>query len=186
VLAWGIGDTVWTFTVADLRDPPFPSYADIGFLCVYPPAYGAIVLLLRGRVGRLHTSLWLDGVIGGLAVAAVGTAVVFQAVLKMIGGSPAAVATNLAYPLADLPALAVGPGSLGLLARGVLRSDHTLRLNPLALVLAAATIVFVIVRMALTFAENMRMVSSFRTEARTDALTGLANRRKLLDDLGRA
>ena len=36
-----------------------------------------------------------------------------------------------------------------------------------------------IVRMALTFAENMRMVSSFRAEARTDALTGLANRRKL-------
>ena len=29
------------------------------------------------------------------------------------------------------------------------------------------------------------MVASFRAEARTDALTGLANRRKLLDDLGR-
>ena len=113
VLAWGIGDTVWTFTVADLRDPPFPSYADIGFLCVYPPAYGAIVLLLRGRVGRLHTSLWLDGVIGGLAVAAVGTAVVFQAVLKMIGGSPAAVATNLAYPLADLTLIALVVWALG-------------------------------------------------------------------------
>jgi two-component system cell cycle response regulator len=268
VLAWGVGDTVWTFTVADMANPPFPSYADIGFLCVYPPAYAAIVLLLRGRIGRLHSSLWLDGVIGGLAVAAVGTAVVFQAVLKMIGGSPAAVATNLAYPLADLTlialvvwalgvvgwrpgrawgliaagllvfsvsdclylyetavgsyvygsatdlgwvagglllawaawqpraeatdvlvegrALLVAPVTFGVLALGVLVYDHMHPVNTLALVLATATILFVIVRMALTFAENMRMVASFRTEARTDALTGLANRRKLLDDLGRA
>src|SRR4051812_49827852 len=42
VLAWGIGTTVWTFSVAGLDDPPFPSYADIGFLAVYPPAYVAI------------------------------------------------------------------------------------------------------------------------------------------------
>jgi diguanylate cyclase (GGDEF)-like protein len=268
VISWGVGDTVWTFTVADMPDPPFPSYADVGFLCVYPPAYAAIVLLLRGRVGRLHASLWLDGIIGGLAVAAVGTAVVFQAVLKMLGGSPAAVATNLAYPLADLTlialvvwalgvvgwrpgrawgfiaagllvfsvsdclylyetavgsyvygsatdlgwvaggvllawaawqpraeasdvlvegrALLVAPATFGLLALGVLLYDHVRPLNALALTLASLTIVFVIARMALTFAENMRMVASFRTEARTDSLTGLANRRKLLDDLGRA
>src|SRR5690348_6083662 len=268
VLSWGIGDTVWTFTVANMPNPPFPSYADIGFLCVYPPAYGAIVLLLRSRVGRLHTSLWLDGLIGGLAVAAVGTAVVFQAVLRVLGGSHAAVATNLAYPLADLTlialvvwalgvvgwrpgrawgliaagllvfsisdclylyetavgsyvygsptdlgwvagglllawaawqpraeqvdvvvegrALLVAPVTFGVLALGVLVYDHVQRVNPLALVLAALTIVFVIIRMALTFAENMRMVASFRAEARTDALTGLGNRRKLLDDLDRA
>ena len=267
VLAWGIGDTVWTFTVAGDADPPFPSYADIGFLLVYPPAYVGLVLMLRARVARLHTSLWLDGVIGGLAVAAVGTAVVFQAVLKMTGGSPAAVATNLAYPLADLTLIAlvvwalgvvgwrpgrawgliaagllvfsisdclylyetavgsyvygsatdlgwvagglllawaawqpraettdvivegrsllVAPVTFGLVALGVLVSDHASPVNPLALALAAGTIVVVIVRMAMTFAENMRMVASFRAEARTDALTGLANRRKLLDDLGR-
>ena len=79
VIAWGIGNTVWTFTVANLPTRRFPSYADIGFLAVYPPAYVAIVLLLRSRAGGLRSSLWLDGVIGGLAVAAVGTAVVFQA-----------------------------------------------------------------------------------------------------------
>ena len=49
--------------------------ADVGFLAVYPPAYVAIVLLLRSRVDHMRSSLWLDGVIGGLAVAAVGTAV---------------------------------------------------------------------------------------------------------------
>ena len=82
VAAWGIGDTIWTFTVANDPNPPYPSIADIGFLAVYPPAYAAIVLLLRSRAGTLRGSLWLDGVIGGLAVAALGTAVVFQAVLE--------------------------------------------------------------------------------------------------------
>jgi diguanylate cyclase (GGDEF)-like protein len=107
VSAWGVGNTIWTFTVANDPTPPFPSIADIGFLSVYPPAYVAIVLLLRSRAGKLRGSLWLDGVIGGLAVAALGTAVVFQAVLGTIGGSPAAVATNLAYPLADVTLIAL-------------------------------------------------------------------------------
>jgi two-component system cell cycle response regulator len=102
VLAWGTGNTVWTFTVANLPDPPFPSYADIGFLAVYPPIYVAIILLLRSRVDHVRPSLWLDGLIAGLAVGAVGTALVFPAVLGTLGGSRAAVATNLAYPLADL------------------------------------------------------------------------------------
>jgi hypothetical protein len=107
VAAWGIGDTIWTFTVANDPNPPYPSIADIGFLAVYPPAYAAIVLLLRSRAGTLRGSLWLDGVIGGLAVGALGTAVVFQAVLGTIGGSRAAIATNLAYPLADVTLIAL-------------------------------------------------------------------------------
>jgi diguanylate cyclase (GGDEF)-like protein len=37
--------------------------------------------------------------------------------------------------------------------------------------------------MALTFAENLRMIAQSRAEARTDLLTGLGNRRKLFDDL---
>src|SRR3954463_8489249 len=107
VLAWGVGDTIWTFTVANMENPPFPSVADIGFLSVYPPAYVGIVLLLRSRIGRLHTSLWLDGVIGALAIASLGCAVVFEAVLGTTGGSRAAVATNLTYPLADLTLIAL-------------------------------------------------------------------------------
>ena len=98
-----IGNTVWTFTVADLPDPPYPSVADIGFLAVYPPAYVALVLLLRSRVRELRSSLWLDGVISGAAVGAIGTAVILPAILNAAGGSSrAAVTTNIAYPLLDL------------------------------------------------------------------------------------
>jgi two-component system cell cycle response regulator len=268
VTAWGIGDTIWTFTVANDPTPPFPSIADIGFLAVYPPAYVAIVLLLRSRTGTLRGSLWLDGLIGGLAVAALGTAVVFQAVLGTIGGSPAAVATNLAYPLADLTLIALvvwalavtgwrpdrtwaliasgllvfsisdclylyhtatgsyvygsptdlgwiaggvllawaawqpqrectkanvegwplllAPVTFALLALGVLVYDHMHRVNALSLVLATAAILAVIARMAMTFAENMQMITHSRGEARTDVITGLGNRRRLYDDLGTA
>jgi diguanylate cyclase (GGDEF)-like protein len=268
VLAWGIGDTIWTFTVAGMENPPFPSYADAGFLAVYPPAYVAIVLLLRSRAGRLRASLWLDGVTGGLAVAAIGTAIVFQAVLHTLGGSPAADATNLAYPLADLTLLALvvwalgvtgwradrtwslvaaglivfsvsdclylyetavgsyvygSPTDLGWVAGGVLLAwaawqprseqtksamegwpillapvvfgllglsvllyDHFHPVNGLALVLASLTVVAVLARLAMTFAENMRMLAGSRHEARTDELTELGNRRRLFDDLDSA
>src|SRR5207247_2231359 len=112
VAAWGVGDTIWTFAIESDPSPPFPSIADIGFLAVYPLAYASILLLLRSRMGTLRGSLWLDGIIGGLAVAALGTAVVFQAVLGTIGGTPAAVATNLSYPLADLTLIALVVWSL--------------------------------------------------------------------------
>jgi diguanylate cyclase (GGDEF)-like protein len=55
--------------------------------------------------------------------------------------------------------------------------------NALALILALATLTAVIVRMAVTFRENIRLLQSSRREALTDALTGLGNRRKLLQDL---
>ena len=102
LLAWGAGDTYWTFWVAGRPSAPSPSFADLGYLAVYPLAYVALVLLLRARVPRLHPSLWLDGVLGALAVAAAGAAIVFPVVQRTLGGPPAVVATNLAYPLADL------------------------------------------------------------------------------------
>ncbi len=53
---------------------------------------------MRGFQGNL----WLDGLIAALSVAALGAAIVFDEVLSTTGGNPLMVATNLAYPLADL------------------------------------------------------------------------------------
>jgi diguanylate cyclase (GGDEF)-like protein/putative nucleotidyltransferase with HDIG domain len=263
---WGIGNVYWTIWLLDLESPPFPSIADAFWIAIYPPSYVALGLLLRSRLAEFRASLWLDGVIAALALAALSAAVVFDAVLEATGGShPAAVATNLTYPLADLLLLALvvatiaasgwrpdrawallglglaiftlsdsfflyqtatgsyvagTPVDLGWVAAsvfvawaawqpqaqlrpvvrdgwwvlapplafaslgvGLLVYDHYVRINPLALGLATLCLLAVLARLAITFGENMRMLGASRHEARTDALTGLGNRRKLMDDL---
>lgn len=79
----------------------------------------------------------------------------------------------------------VVPVGFGLLGLTLLVYDHFHRLNAAALVLSALAIAAVIGRMALTFHENVQLLQRSRAEADTDALTGLANRRKLLADLER-
>jgi two-component system, cell cycle response regulator len=114
VVSWTAGDLYWVFFLRDDATVPFPSLADAFYLGFFPPAYISFVLLLRARLGDVPRSLWLDGVIGGLTVSALGAAVLFQAVLDSTEGSALAVATNLAYPLGDLLLLALVFGFLGL------------------------------------------------------------------------
>jgi two-component system, cell cycle response regulator len=75
------------------------------------------------------------------------------------------------------------PVGFGLLGLGLLVYDHFHRLNHAALIFSTAAIGAVIGRMALTFRENTKLLQQSRRDAETDALTGLANRRKLLLDL---
>jgi diguanylate cyclase (GGDEF)-like protein/putative nucleotidyltransferase with HDIG domain len=58
-----------------------------------------------------------------------------------------------------------------------------LHFNAVALGLAVVALAVVLIRMALALRENHELLSASRVEATTDALTGLANRRRLLDDL---
>ncbi len=61
----------------------------------------------------------------------------------------------------------------------VLVAAAVVSVNALAVVFAAAALVAVMVRLILTFRENLAMLAASRDEALTDALTGLANRRAL-------
>jgi two-component system, cell cycle response regulator len=72
-----------------------------------------------------------------------------------------------------IPLLFGGLG-LGLLVYGAIE-----RITGLAIALAAASLIGVMVRLLLTFRENITMLSHSRGEALTDPLTGLANRRAL-------
>ena len=103
IIAWAAGDTVYGFWLADMPTVPVPSLADAGWLAFYPLAYLAIILLLRAQVSGLRRGLWLDGIIGVLAVGALSTAVLSETLLSnALSGTHAAVVTNMAYPIGDL------------------------------------------------------------------------------------
>jgi len=111
---WTIGDLYYYFALSGDAIVPIPSLADGFYLAFYPAGYGALAMLLRSRMQGFRGHLWLDGLIASLAVAALGAAVVFGEVLKTTGGSALVVATNLAYPLADLLLLSLVVAMFGL------------------------------------------------------------------------
>jgi diguanylate cyclase (GGDEF)-like protein len=259
IALWAAGNLTWFLQVGPGGSAPVPSISDLGFLGFYPPAYLAIGLLLRARGARIHASMWLDGVVAGLTVAAIAAAVLFDWVSDATGGAVATVAVTLAYPVADLLMLALIAGTLVLhggrpmrslvvlgaglavftigdalflfqtssgdyvtgtpisaawpvgcaimsfapwtrarrfemewagtgvvllpavctaVGLAILVASRFWDVSTLAFALAAAAIVAAAARTALTFRE-VRELADRRTEARTDELTGLANRRAL-------
>ena len=107
LLLWTAGDLYYLVFLSGLDEIPIPSISDPFYLAFYPVSYVALALLLRARIDRFRGNPWLDGLIASLAVAAFGAAVIFDEVISTTGGSPLVVATNLAYPLADLLLLAL-------------------------------------------------------------------------------
>jgi two-component system cell cycle response regulator len=269
IASWAVGEIYWSLFFADDSSPPAPSVADGFYLALYPALYVAIVLLGRSRMRSFRQSMWLDGAIGGLAVASVTAALIFEPVLHSTGGGAASVATNLAYPVADLlllgllmgvlaltgwrPARALGlmavalacngvadgvylyqvakstyvdgsildtvwllsvfllataawqpvpprrsaddvtswrllaaPAVSALVAIGVLAYGNRAHIGTLALGLAVGALLLVVVRAGASVRENLQLLVATRVDALTDALTGLHNRRALLEDLSAA
>ena len=74
------------------------------------------------------------------------------------------------------------PCMVALLALAVL-AVGSFRALPVGPILATATLALVILRLAITLAENQRRLAASRLEAHTDSLTRLGNRRRLAHDL---
>lgn len=87
--------------------------------------------------------------------------------------------TNQRRPADDSPRLLIAPLVSGAVGLELLVYASTGDLNPLAVALSAAALVFVLIRFTLTFRQNVAMLRATRDEALTDALTGLGNRRAL-------
>jgi two-component system cell cycle response regulator len=264
---YAAGNIYWQFAYADVEAAPYPSLADACWLGVCPAFYVGVVLLVRERMPHLDSRLWLDGIVAALTTSAVSAALVFGALQVSTGGEPAAVATNLAYPLGDMILLAsvigamaagrsrldrswlwfgagiaafavsdsiyllqiakdtyvgdtlldigwlvagllvgiaawqpsvrrrstgdelpsiIAPTVLALASLALLVYDHFHPINLLAVVLSAAALVAVLIRLSLTHRESRSNLVTTRVQARTDSLTGLGNRFALQRALERA
>jgi diguanylate cyclase (GGDEF)-like protein len=117
LFAFAAGDVYWTVVLTHSDHIPVPSPADAGYLLFYPGAYAAIVLLVRARADRLTPALWLEGIIGSFAVAAIGAAVLEKPIEASTGGDWLTVAPSIAYPLADILLLSLVVGVLILTGR---------------------------------------------------------------------
>jgi two-component system, cell cycle response regulator len=269
-LACAVALSFWTGQLYYIVMPDaavtFPAIPDYMALVFYIASLVAIVFFVKSRLdGRRH-SLWLDGVIGGLATAAVVSLLVFRVAISGSGVDSQIVDGQLGYAISDLfivgflgavallgrwrlgaggsaivgafVALAVGdalyvtavadgrsasafvsalwalgaltfagaatsprrvatPGSpaglmpvvlLGLSAMSALFLLLAYRFGlegdtPALSALAGAVLAVTVVRFCVSLLENSRMLASSRHDALTDSLTGLANRRSLMDDL---
>jgi hypothetical protein len=118
---WFAGDVYWTVALSGDRSVPYPSISDVLYLANYLLDYLGIVLIARARSSRFDPVRWLDGVIGGLAAAAVAAMFLAPALVDAFEGDTAAVATNLAFPLGDalLLSFVVGALAVGIADRGI-------------------------------------------------------------------
>jgi two-component system, cell cycle response regulator len=100
------GEIYYAAALAGQATVPIPSPADAGYLAFYPLAYAALIALLRARIGTFPVARWLDGAIVGSAIAAVAAGLALGPIVDAGNeGQALAVATNLAYPIADLTLL---------------------------------------------------------------------------------
>ncbi len=96
------GNVWFSLVLTAEQQSQLPTFADALYLASYPPAYLAILALVRDRVGRPPAGQTLDGLVAGLGAAAVAVATVVGGTLVPAGTDVPEVLTGLAYPVADL------------------------------------------------------------------------------------
>ncbi|MEA2388569.1 MAG: hypothetical protein QOG41_1342 [Thermoleophilaceae bacterium] len=111
---YAAGNLLWAFWLEHVPNPPIPSVCDVLWLSFYPFAYVGMTWLALTRSRRASAGVWLDGVVAGLGMTAVGAVLVFRPVLEAATGGTLAVVTNLAYPVGDLLLAALVLGFLAL------------------------------------------------------------------------
>jgi diguanylate cyclase (GGDEF)-like protein len=102
----------WAVEFSNAATVPVPSIADAGWLLTYPIWCFGLALVIRSRVRRFRTVVWLDAAIVALAVGALSAAFIAPSIVEGAGTSFAAVATSVAYPIGDVLLVAFVAGML--------------------------------------------------------------------------
>jgi diguanylate cyclase (GGDEF)-like protein len=129
------------------------------------------VYLVQAAKGTYSEGAWLDAV--------------WPASALMVGFSAWADETAREAPDYVERRAVVIPAACGLIALTLIGLGLFQDLGDVAGMLAMATLLMVTLRMALAFADGQRAMLLSRKQAFTDSLTGLGNRRQLMDDLTR-
>lgn len=96
------GDLYYSLEVVNADPAPYPSWADVAYVLFYVWLYVSLIRMVRHRIPRWHPSLWLDGLIIALSVAALSVTFVLEPLLGLADDQLLVVLTNLAYPVGDL------------------------------------------------------------------------------------
>jgi hypothetical protein len=67
-----VGNLLWTLWLESAESAPIPSLADAFWLSLYPASYAGVILLARRGRRRTPAGVWLDGIVAGLGMAALG------------------------------------------------------------------------------------------------------------------
>jgi two-component system, cell cycle response regulator len=111
---WALGEIFYTLDPSQVSSGAFPTLDDFLWLAYYPAAFLTLGLLVRARVRQFYPSLWLDGALGALALAAVASQFLLPPIVAETGGSVSQVIGDLVYPLGDLLLLAFAVGVLAI------------------------------------------------------------------------
>ncbi|HEV2874995.1 MAG TPA: diguanylate cyclase [Thermoleophilaceae bacterium] len=147
------------------------------------PGRGWILLGLGLALAALADGVYLLQTVEGTYTEGTLLETLWPASALLVGLSAWQPAMHAAAPTHQSLRMVLVPFASGLAGIGLLTYDHFARLNQGTLLLGSAALLLVVVRTALLFYENQRMISRIHDEARTDPLTGLRNRRSLMDDM---
>ena len=203
IAAAAVGSVVAALVFQQILDASPGSAGDVAINLAYPIAD---LLLISLVVAVFALSGWRPGrawlLIGGamvLLAAADGIYLVQAADNSYVVGTlldamwPASMllvalaawqpARTRVVPRIDALRVTLVPCVCALVALALITYDHFHRINHVALVLSAATLLLVTLRMALAFRDHSLILARVRVESVTDSLTGLRNRRALMEDL---
>ncbi|MBV9943814.1 MAG: GGDEF domain-containing protein, partial [Solirubrobacterales bacterium] len=143
---------------------------------------GSLIVAGAGVAGSLALSRWRPGwplLVGGAGLALLGAGVVVAAIPLLVAAVAWRGPRGEPGPAFSWTVLATTLG-FALVALGLLTVGQFVRIGALAVGLATATVLVGMARAAITVRERLR---DSERQAVTDALTGLDNRRHLMDRL---